>query len=76
MTLTRSPSPFALDPERRKEDQGNRIVDVLVLLIVFSLGVLLPLPEQWWAKVLVIVLGIAVPLIALVAMGSIAFRGG
>ena len=51
-------------------------MDVLILLIVFSLGVLLPLPEQWWAKVLVIVLGIAVPLAALIAMGKTAFLGG
>jgi hypothetical protein len=49
---------------------------MLVLLIVFSLGVILPLPDQWWAKVLVIVLGIAAPLVALIAMGRTAFLGG
>ena len=67
--LSQVTQSYALDPERRRQEQGNLIVYVLLLVIVFTIGVFIPAPAELWMKLVLAGFGIAAPTVALIVMG-------
>jgi hypothetical protein len=74
--LSQVTQSFALDPQRRQQEQGNLIVYVLLLVIVFTIGVFIPAPAELWMKLVLAGFGIAAPTIALIVMGFRMYRTG
>jgi hypothetical protein len=74
--LSQVTQSFALDPQRRQQEQGNLIVYVLVLVIVFTIGVFVPAPAELWMKLVLAFFGIGVPVAALITMGLRMYRAG
>jgi regulator of replication initiation timing len=74
--LSQVTQSFALDSQRRQQEQGNLIVYVLLLVIVFTIGVFIPAPAEPWMKLVLAGFGIAAPTIALIVMGFRMYRAG
>ena len=74
--LSQVTQSYALDPQRRQQEQGNLIVYVLVAVILFTIGVFTPSPAELWMKLVLVAFGLVLPTIALIVMGFRMYTAG